>query len=62
MMADLFTLPDPELNDLITVFRAGQFEDRVPGNSTWETGDWDGDGDFTTSDLIAAFQQGGYQR
>ncbi len=39
---------------------AGQYEDATPGNSTWETGDWNGDGDFDTSDLVAAFQAGNY--
>lgn len=46
--------------DLITIFQAGQFEDAIAGNSTWSQGDWDGDGDFTTSDLVFAFQMGGY--
>ncbi len=46
--------------DLVAVFAAGQYEDATPGNSTWETGDWDGDGDFTTTDLVVAFREGGY--
>ena len=29
-------------------------------NSTFADGDWDGDGDFTTSDLVLAFQAGAY--
>ena len=33
----------------------------MPMNSTWETGDFDGDGDFGTSDLVAAFVDGGYE-
>ena len=32
--------------DLVLVFTAGQYEDNVPGNSGWASGDWDGDGDF----------------
>jgi hypothetical protein len=47
--------------DLVTVFIPGQYEDNVPGNSTWETGDWNGDGDFGTGDLTFAFQQGGFE-
>ena len=46
--------------DLVEVFVAGQYEDNIVGNSGWATGDWDCDGDFTTSDLVAAFQEGGY--
>jgi hypothetical protein len=42
--------------DLVDVFIAGEYEDDVPGNSTWEEGDWNGDGDFNTSDLVVAFQ------
>ncbi|MCA9213377.1 MAG: CotH kinase family protein, partial [Planctomycetales bacterium] len=41
--------------DLVQIFQAAEYEDDVPGNSTWEEGDWDGDGDFTTSDLVFAF-------
>ena len=42
--------------DLVQVFKAAQYEDDVTGNSTWSTGDWDGDFEFTTRDLIAAFR------
>ena len=47
-------------DDLISVFAAGHYEDGIPGNSTWETGDWDGDGDFTSQDFVLAFLQGGF--
>ncbi|MCA9199804.1 MAG: hypothetical protein KDA87_19825, partial [Planctomycetales bacterium] len=30
------------------------------GNSTYHEGDWNGDGDFTTADLVLAFQAGTY--
>ncbi|MEZ6117493.1 MAG: hypothetical protein R3C28_13105 [Pirellulaceae bacterium] len=33
-------------SDLILVFQAGEYEDGVNGNSSWSTGDWDGDGEF----------------
>ena len=49
-------------SDLVLVFQIGEYEDGVPGNSTFEEGDWDGDGDFTTSDFVFAFQQGTYSR
>jgi hypothetical protein len=48
-------------SDLVSVFVAGEYEDSIPGNSTWATGDWNGDGDFTTSDFVLAFQDGGYE-
>jgi hypothetical protein len=44
------------------VFGAGEYEDDIPGNSTWPTGDWNADGDFTSSDLVFAFQDGGYEQ
>ena len=44
----------------LLVFAAGEFEDDIVGNSTWEEGDWNGDGDFSTGDLVAAFQIGHY--
>ena len=47
-------------SDFVEVFVAGEYEDGIPGNSTWAEGDWDCDGDFTTSDLVAALQAGGY--
>ena len=58
--ANLNTIFDS--GDLVQVFRAGEYEDAIPKNSGWADGDWDGDGDFTTSDLVAAFQSGGYVR
>jgi len=44
------------------IFAAGEYEDGISLNSTWGTGDWDGDGDSTTSDLVPAFQDGGYEQ
>ena len=46
--------------DFIRVFQFGEYEDDVEDNSTWERGDWDGDLDFTTRDLVFAFQYGNY--
>lgn len=54
---------DGEFNsvDLINVFQANEFRDAIVGNSTWISGDWDGDAEVDSSDLILAFQQGGYE-
>ena len=55
---------DGEFNsgDLVTVFKAGEYEDDIAQNSNWATGDWNGDADFGTSDLILAFQAGGFEQ
>ena len=47
--------------DLVAAFAAGEYEDDVDGNSTFEEGDWNGDGDFNTTDLVFAFQLGDYE-
>jgi hypothetical protein len=47
-------------SDLTLVLQAGEYEDNLPGNSTFEEGDWNGDGDFTSADLILAIQAGTY--
>jgi hypothetical protein len=47
-------------SDLVAVFVAGEYEDGVPQNSTFEEGDWNGDQEFDTKDLVAAFQAGTY--
>ena len=43
------------------IFQAGEYEDAILGNSTWADGDWNGDGEFTSQDLVAAFQEGSYE-
>ncbi len=48
-------------SDLVAVFGAGEYEDGVMMNSTWETGDWNGDAEFGTGDLVAAFEDGGFE-
>jgi hypothetical protein len=45
---------------LIVVFQAGEYEDGVPQNSTFEEGDWNGDQEFDSGDLVLAFQDGMY--
>ena len=47
--------------DFVQVFQAGEYEDDIPGNSTWEEGDWDGNGDFDSADFVLAFQTGLYE-
>ncbi len=47
-------------SDLVQVFIAGEYEDNIPGNSTFEEGDWDGDGDFTTADFVLVLAAGTY--
>jgi hypothetical protein len=44
--------------DLTQVARAAEYEDAIPGNSTWAEGDWNCDGDTTTLDFVAAFLTG----
>lgn len=51
-----------DTEDLVQVFAAGTYEDSALKNSNWQTGDWDWDGEFTASDLIVAFQDGGYNQ
>jgi hypothetical protein len=47
-------------SDLVKVFIAGEYEDGIPGNSTFDEGDWNGDNDFTTADMVLAFISGRY--
>ncbi len=48
-------------SDLVAVFAAGEYEDGIPDNSVWATGDWDGNGDFDSADFVVAFAAGGYE-
>ena len=47
-------------SDLVRVFTAGEYDDGIPGNSSWATGDWNCDGEFDSADLVLAFQHGGF--
>ncbi len=40
--------------------QAGEYEDDVVGNSTFAEGDWNGDGEFDSGDIVLAFQTGNY--
>jgi hypothetical protein len=42
------------------VFQAGEYSDAIAGNSNWSDGDWNCDGEFNSSDLVHAFQDGKY--
>ena len=52
---------EEDLEEVETMLAAGEFEDGVPQNSTFEEGDWDGDLDFTSGYIVAAFTDGGYE-
>lgn len=47
--------------DIVDIFKAGEYDDDLVGNSTWTTGDWSGDGEFDSTDLVLAFTLGTYQ-
>ena len=47
--------------DFVVVFRAGEYDDGIDQNSTWATGDWNGDSEFNSSDFVLAFSSGGYE-
>lgn len=49
-----------DASDLVQVFQLAQYEDDIRSNSNWESGDWNGDLDFTSSDLVVAYQDLGY--
>lgn len=49
-----------EPSDLVKVFQAGEYDDDLQDNSTFEDGDWNADGEFDSSDLVLAFQSGTY--
>ena len=46
--------------DLVEMFTAGEYEDGIPGNSTWAEGDFNCDSEFDSSDLVEAFKDGAY--
>ncbi|MCA9149937.1 MAG: hypothetical protein KDA92_11580, partial [Planctomycetales bacterium] len=39
-----------------------EYEDEIAENSTWADGDWNGDGEFGSSDFVLAFTSGGYEQ
>lgn len=55
---------DLEFNtaDLALIFFAGEYEDGIPNNSTYDEGDFNGDGDFDSSDFVFALTNGQYKQ
>jgi hypothetical protein len=51
-----------DTGDLVTVFQVGQYEDQLPGNSSWASGDWNGDSEFDTEDFVFVFQFDAFER
>ncbi len=47
--------------DFVAVFQLGEFNDAIPGNSTWSEGDWNCDGDFNSDDILFVMQWGSYE-
>ncbi|MCA9212915.1 MAG: hypothetical protein KDB27_07620 [Planctomycetales bacterium] len=52
---------DGRFDSVDLVFKFAEYQDRIPGNSTWRSGDWNLDGDFDSSDLVLAFKDAGYE-
>ncbi len=48
-------------DDLVSLFIAGEYEDGITGNSTWDTGDFNHDKEFDSGDLVLALQCGKYE-
>ena len=46
----------------MSVLEAGEYEDRIALDSTWATGNWNADLEFTSADLVVALADGGYER
>ena len=49
------------LDDLVTVFTACEHAVSIETNSICAAGDWNGDSDFSSGDLVVAFQTGAYE-
>ena len=47
-------------DDLVGLFAASEYEDGIAGNSAWHTGDFNGDREFDSEDLVFIFSRGGY--
>ena len=46
--------------DSLHALQADEYQDSIDGNSTFQDGDWNGDGDFTREDIVFALQTGNY--
>lgn len=49
-------------SDFVLMFRSNEYEDDLVGNSTWATGDFNGDAEFDTADFVFAFRDNGYEK
>ena len=49
-----------DADDFVLVLAAGEYKNGIAGNSTFSEGDWNGDQDFDSSDLVFTFQSGAY--
>ena len=49
-----------DTTDIVTAMIAGEYDDNLPGNSTWATGDWNADLEFDSEDWVTALKTGGY--
>ena len=47
-------------SDFVQVMRVWGNHQEIPGRTYWETGDWNGDGSFNSSDFVVAFSSGNY--
>jgi hypothetical protein len=47
--------------DLVTIFQVGEYEDAIVQNSGWMDGDWTGDGEADSGDLVLAWQESCYE-
>lgn len=47
--------------DLVKVFQSGEYADQIAMNSSWVTGDWNGDAEFDSGDLVFALGYACYQ-
>lgn len=45
-------------DDFVLALQSGEYEDRIVGNSTWKSGDWNCDGEFDAGDLVSVMQSG----
>ena len=50
-----------DARDLQLADQAGEYDSGIEGRTGWAQGDWDGDGEFTSEDIVAAFRTGRFR-
>jgi len=55
-----FNIAETKTPDPLCLSQRGECEDGIADNSDFEDGDWNGDGEFDTSDFVYVFQKGNY--